>query len=704
MWRAPAFVVWLLPCVQLLAQAWTQRADIGYHEPNSPEAQWFGASFVIDDHAYVVAGVLGSGIGTHTTMRYDTSSGAWTPLASFPGSARTGARGFELDGKGYVFGGAPGPGNELWQYDPTTDAWAQVADLPGPGRTNAVVFVNAGVAHVCTGASSGLLADHWVYDALTNSWTERASLPGAAREHGVAFTVQGRSFVGTGHTGGNVMVNDLWEYDPTEDLWIQRTAPGSVPRSKAFAFVLGDHAYLGSGINDNSLWRYDPVLDAWSALAMMDDEAKASTTTFTIGNEAYVLLGSRLTWNSKLHSAWRFNGATLEWTKIRGMGGVPRTWSVGCVLDGKGHVFTGYADPAFSWDVLYDHWAYAPDQDHWLPLRYHALLGRTGATTFAAGGRVHVLNGGYPTFGEFDLATGDLEYDPILNSWQLQPLPSPLHRMEATSFALNGKGYLGLGGMFSQWGSIYLDDLWEFDPADNSWVQKTPLPGASRSSSRAFVLGGKAYVIGGYVEDLGASHEVWEYDPVLDSWQQRASLPPALVGPGLAVAIGDKGYVLGGNSLWEYDPVLDVWLPRTAPPVAFDDRSFCFSIGNKGYFGGGGLSDGGGLSQFSPGRKVFYEYSPADDEYTVGLASLPQPELKMWPNPVRDGIVNVHYPNMEGALVDVLDIAGRSVNYRSTSHSSDGLRLQLPDAAPGVYTVRVRTGDAMVTGRIVVEE
>jgi N-acetylneuraminic acid mutarotase len=697
MWRAPAFVLWLLPCVQLVAQAWTQRADVGYHSVNSLDAQWYGATFVLGTHAYVVAGEYFNSTTTDATWRYDPLTEQWESRAAFPGTARIGASAFVLNGKGYVFGGSPGPGNELWEYDGALDTWIQRADLPSTGRADAVAFVADGRAHICTGSGMSLLQDHWVYDSVTDEWMELAPLPGPARKHALSFVVDDRAYVGTGNVGGWQGVNDLWEYDVLADSWIARTPPGDVARWGAYAFVLDGNAYVGSGVFMNDpLWKYDQIADSWVGLPS-NNQGQRRASTFVIGMDAFVLLGEvHTTIGGRIHSAWRFNNGTLQWSKIRGMGGVPRSGSVAFTLHDGGHVCTGAVGHVSLLDAHTDHWVYDLAEQKWSPKRSSGALARSGAVAFAGETTGYVLTGMYPDFGEGQ-NTGGRMYDLATDSWQEMPLPASLYRSAAVAFWINGKGYLALGAEDQIWQPQYLTDLWEFDPPSGTWSQKASLPSAGRVGARAFVLHGKAYVVGGdtLVGAGGTTNDVWVYDPFDDAWQQRASIPGPNLGTSIvATHIGDHGYVCGESHLWEYDPYDDTWQPGTPPPVPFNAASFAFSVGDKGFFGGGHGAIG----------KIFYEYSPADDDLIVHVPQTGVEQLKIWPNPVRDGMLHVRFPNLTGAHVDVLDVAGRRVHSRSISRSSDGLHLQLPNAAPGVYTVRVRTAGAMVTGRIVVEE
>ena len=95
--------------------------------------------------------------------------------------------------------------------------------------------------------------------------------------------------------------------------------------------------------------------------------------------------------------------------------------------------------------------------------------------------------------------------------------------MALLSFVIGTKGYV-FGG-FDNYNC--LADLWEYDSESGSWTEKaspiaTDPDFIPRCSSAAFALDGKGYI------GLGADGEknlddFWMYDPAADSWTQKAS-------------------------------------------------------------------------------------------------------------------------------------------------------------------------------------
>jgi N-acetylneuraminic acid mutarotase len=166
--------------------------------------------------------------------------------------------------------------------------------------------------------------------------------------------------------------------------------------------------------------------------------------------------------------------------------------------------------------------------------------------------------------------------------------PLPSNRTEITVAELNGKIYV-MGG-YKYRGIVVSRAVEVYDPRTDRWEEQAPLP-RGRHHPAAAAVNGKLYFIGGFTpmwnwhtltrwEDNPAS-DVWEYDPGQNRWRARAPMPTAR--GALAVGVIDgKIYAVGGkrdsrqdgegkhkekilNTLEVYDPVSDTW--QTLPPM-----------------------------------------------------------------------------------------------------------------------------------------
>src|SRR5262247_1843730 len=124
----------------------------------------------------------------------------------------------------------------------------------------------------------------------------------------------------------------------------------------------------------------------------------------------------------------------------------------------------------------------------------------------AAGGRMYVFGGLAPGWKPRALV---FEYDPSANKWnQKKPMALPSHHVGLAE--LNGKIYAFGGFVLPQSGPpawVPIDNVWEYDPAADSWKALAPMP-TKRGSPVAAVVGGKIYVIGGATTAPGATEPI----------------------------------------------------------------------------------------------------------------------------------------------------------------------------------------------------
>ena len=175
-------------------------------------------------------------------------------------------------------------------------------------------------------------------------------------------------------------------------------------------------------------------------------------------------------------------------------------------LQGKGYVGAGFRVTSAKTEYLDDFWEFDPSTNggkgSWrkiksLPLRTEKDQkgGRQFPFVFQIGEKVFVGGGSLGSqylndFWEFvpPKNTNDL------GDWKFIGFFPGLSRDESASFAVNGKGYLGLG-YHNQQG--VLNDFWEFDPTaapNNQWKQLVNFPGEKRGSTMSFQVNGQIYV------------------------------------------------------------------------------------------------------------------------------------------------------------------------------------------------------------------
>jgi N-acetylneuraminic acid mutarotase len=236
---------------------------------------------------------------------------------------------------------------------------------------------------------------------------------------------------------------------------------------------------------------------------------------------------------------------------------------------------------------------------HWVKGTKFAPLSEPAEEYWSA-----TANGKFYLFGGTPVRTGDkavlpgrvIEYDPAADKFtSKKQMPRPSEHM--TIAESGGKIYL-FGGLSTEHmgettpGNFYLNDSWEYDPANDSWKALAPMP-LRRQAGAAVSVGGKIYVIGGTGMLPGAANppapesmivvgtnEV--YDPATDKWETRREMPTARNHEAIGV-VGGKIYAIGGrignanvanmissptDVVEEYDPATDRWRGMTKMPTA----------------------------------------------------------------------------------------------------------------------------------------
>ena len=281
--------------------------------------------------------------------------------------------------------------------------------------------------------------------------------------------------------------------------------------------------------------------DYWTQLANFPGQGRQLASGFSIGNKGYVTCGEGGLYFNDL---WEFDPALNQWTQLANLPGAGRYGAVAFTIDGKGYVGTG------AYPLMDDLWEYDPGTNTWVQ-----KASITGARGFAVGFSIGTK--GYIGCGMG--VTDFWEWDQPTDTWT-QKTSCPVNRQQGTAFALNGKGYFSTGSN--------LNDLWEYDPVSNTWAAKANLPGPGRVDATSFVICDKAYLGSG--GDGPLMNDFYEYDPVTDTWIQKANTPGGLRDDCPSFSIGQKGYFgLGDNGVyqvdfWEYTPDQCVNIPPVA--------------------------------------------------------------------------------------------------------------------------------------------
>ena len=253
----------------------------------------------------------------------------------------------------------------------------------------------------------------------------------------------------------------------------------------------------------------------------------------------------------------------------------------------------------------------------------------------AAGCKMYVFAGLAPGWKPVGMV---YEYDPATNQWtKKKSMALPSHHVAFTEY--HGKIYAFGGFVPPESGPpawVPINNAWQFDPAADAWKALAPMPG-KRGSALAAVVGEKIYVIGGATTIPGSKETavfpthphmsvgtVEEYDPAGNTWRERTSMPTPRNHAAIGVVNG-KIYVIGGrvgaafiglasdiSVVEEYDPASDEWSgPRARMPIA---RSALGAgvYGGRIYVAGGEYQDTHMMATF----RAVEAYDPASNTWT----------------------------------------------------------------------------------------
>ena len=173
----------------------------------------------------------------------------------------------------------------------------------------------------------------------------------------------------------------------------------------------------------------------------------------------------------------------------------------------------------------------------------------------------------------------------------------PVPRASAAACSLNGKGYV-FGGRTQN--GTYLNDLWQYDPATDSWSAMSAFPGKARVNAVMTACNGALYVGLGFsgekvYVDSCYLRDLWRYTPSDGKWTALRVSPYRNTVRGVPVMNGNRLYVLYSAG-WSYtrdviyyDVANDRW-----DSVPYNDHraESCFagagaSCGGRCFFGTG---------------------------------------------------------------------------------------------------------------------
>ncbi len=357
------------------------------------------------------------------------------------------------------------------------------------------------------------------------SWVQKDSIPAVGRFWSFAFAVGGKGYAGTGRTGfsGNP-TSDFWEYDPIADSWTQKADVPGGAKEGMDGFAIGDKGYAAFGTSfiqfQSTVHRYDPATNTWDQAASVPGGVGfAYSHGFVIDSTYYI--GPE----NGTNKTYAYNGFTNTWTQKADYPGGDRRAQVAFAAGGKGYIGAGAG--VFG-GVLKNFYKYDPATDSWAQI---ADLSRATdqSTGFGIGNYGYIYHVG-----------GNLKetyrYIESLNEWQFEASFPGNRTANATSFVIDGHGYLVFGEQTVSGGNIRSNKLWEFTPGilaslDASSLDRSQVTGGFGQNGLRFSLKGLAGIkTDVYLLDLqGQEIARWEVQGQ-DDWEKEAVSTEGLPG------------------------------------------------------------------------------------------------------------------------------------------------------------------------------
>lgn len=314
--------------------------------------------------------------------------------------------------------------------------------------------------------------------------------------------------------GYNPIVSEISTL-PAIDEWFEQfesDKPLQGSRFDAIAFNFGDSLFFGTGnqggaFPNKDMYMFNPSTQQW-------DVFPSISTNLTDG------IGFAVEFKDNI---------SQQGTKVR------------CIYVGLGNT-KGNGDPADNINYLMEYefkengnWVARTTDPYWSGPISGAVAFVLGDKAYIGSGKSSVYKKEWYVYIPANDRDGNSTENPTF-PWKPMTIPGGLSapaRIGAIAFAMNGRGYFGLG--VDEDGN-FLKDFWEFRPnesdgTDGTWTKKADFIGAPRKNAVAFAIGDQGYVGTGdnipVSENMEAPggissgeifNDFYRYDPFNNKW------------------------------------------------------------------------------------------------------------------------------------------------------------------------------------------
>lgn len=281
------------------------------------------------------------------------SQDQWVQKDSVNGSPRSVSCAFVVNSEGYIIAGL-GPNGfrrSMCSYTYWQDDWDDEPSLGGPtgdglDRGSACAFSLYNKGYVCLGQgdSNPFFKDLWEFDEVTNAWSQKANFIGSARRQAVAFVIGNIAYLGTG-IDANGLQKDMYKYNATINVWTQVADFGGTARKEAVGFNMGGQGYIGTGddgVMKDDFWQYEPTTDQWTQKASFPGTPRKGAVGWGQFPTAFICTGEDINF-TYTNDLWEYNFFGDVWTQRANYPGPGRSNAVAFVQSDLGFVGTGYS-------------------------------------------------------------------------------------------------------------------------------------------------------------------------------------------------------------------------------------------------------------------------------------------------------------------------------------------------------------------------
>lgn len=242
-----------------------------------------------------------------------------------------------------------------------------------------------------------------------------------------------------------------------------------------------------------NLWEFDTATQAWTQKASFPGATPDDGADFVVGSNAYVIVDN---------ANWQYNQPSNTWTEKTSLPADPRAHASAFAIDGKGYIGLGLSLTTGLVD-LKDFWQYNPAIDKWHKKTDFPYI-KEGAMSFVVNGKGYICSGGRFTNPGTTYFTDLWQYEPGADAWVAKaPFPA-VGRSQGIGFNGSVRGFVGTGSN----SSAFLGDFWQYTPASNSWLALPNVGGGNRDQAGAFRIGKNLYVAGG-TAGLDGKKDFW---------------------------------------------------------------------------------------------------------------------------------------------------------------------------------------------------